>query len=609
LERKDKNNDRQGNFKTIRRHRMRMKVALIIFMVSVFSLINCSAQPSEQDLKKGRVVFIDGEPIILYEKSYALLIGIWDYQKGWRKFKRENVENDMIILEKALKRHNFEIKKVMNPTYEEIKNELERFKNDYGLDKNNRLLFYFSGHGTSRYNYTLGYIVPMDAPFPKTPESEKKFLKKAISMEYLKTIAKEIVSKHVLFVFDSCFSGTILQPKSGIVPGYIKRDTAKPVRQFITAGKANQPVPEKSIFTPAFIRGIKGKADLYTDGYITGSELYQYIKPEVVKHDTGQEPQSGTIIVHDNQCEGDFVFILNGSPPPPSCTVTIKSTPDNAEIEIDGINKGKTPKTIELYKGKKYNLKIKKKGHRTYTETIDCNQEHVDAILERRCFESLGCVKTVPIGTILETRENFEYSNDKKYWICFMNERFIWPMVEISEPKFSKSVEVPTTGFHGGALVLVEVPNEINEQFNNLLGKGSHKPLLNTIEFTVILETIIRLEEIKISSKKYDFNDYSAFPTNKIFVNLRMSKPIFQLRIDWGDGESGNWRLDEISIHQTGGDWNVSPVSYIQEENCHLYFVSHKYNSPGHKNVEITIFEGGRIEHQESKKIEIKYID
>jgi hypothetical protein len=254
-----------------------------------------------------------GKRVILYEKSYALLIGIWDYKNGWPRLQPGNIEKDIKTVDGALKKHSFITRKVLNPTYQELIKEINQFKNKYGLEPNNRLVFYFSGHGMSRHKNEIGYIVPKDTPFPDTPENEKEFLKRSVSMEQFKTLAKEIESKHVLFLFDSCFAGAIFQSFRGDTPGTIKEDMSLPVRLCITAGRANQKVPEKSVFTPAFVRGINGDADKGDgDGYITGNELFLYIKSEVEskKKSSPQNPQRGWIKVPGKQNKGDIVFIL-----------------------------------------------------------------------------------------------------------------------------------------------------------------------------------------------------------------------------------------------------------------------------------------------------------
>lgn len=285
-----------------------------------------------------------GKEVVFCKRSYALVIGVWDYDY-WEKFNRTSFEKEISQVENVLKEHDFNVRRLNNPSFNEIERAIKDFKNDYGLDKDNRLLIFFSGHGYSRREHTKGYLVPKDAPFPDPGNEikEKEFLKKSISMDWLKTMAREIEANQVLFLFDSCFSGTIFQTKSTTVPEYINEEMANPVRQFITAGKANQRVPAKSVFIPALIQGLKGKADLYPDGYITGKELYLYIKREVEKRQgKAQNPQYGSVPVSDY--EGDFVFVTKKKKEGKEKEIFI-GKPDLKAIE------SKTRKVHENHKG------------------------------------------------------------------------------------------------------------------------------------------------------------------------------------------------------------------------------------------------------------------
>jgi len=85
-------------------------------------------------------------------------------------------------------------------------------------------------------------------------------------------------------------------------------------------------VPARSVFTPSFVRGVGGEADLDGDGYVTGTELGIYLRKKVLAYETGQTPQYGKIKDPDLD-EGDFVFVLPATaasvqttpvPPPPS---------------------------------------------------------------------------------------------------------------------------------------------------------------------------------------------------------------------------------------------------------------------------------------------------
>ncbi len=136
-------------------------------------------------------------------------------------------------------------------------------------------------------------------------------------MEQVISWSKQIESKHALFVFDSCFSGSVLQARAITVPEDISYLTTKPVRQFISAGSANQTVPSESVFRPLFIRGINGKADLDKDGYVTGVELGRYLQKQVPRYQTGQTPQYGKIL-DPYLDEGNFVFEVGNRRRPPT---------------------------------------------------------------------------------------------------------------------------------------------------------------------------------------------------------------------------------------------------------------------------------------------------
>ncbi len=100
------------------------------------------------------------------------------------------------------------------------------------------------------------------------------------------------------------------------VPPHISDLTAEPVREFITAGKANQTVPARSVFAPAFVDAIgRGLADLDKDGYVTGTELGLYLQ-RVVPQFGRQNPQYGKIADY-LLARGDFVFALGAATAPP----------------------------------------------------------------------------------------------------------------------------------------------------------------------------------------------------------------------------------------------------------------------------------------------------
>lgn len=296
---------------------LKLKMRMVFAGLALFLLVDVVLVAlSIAAAQRGVAVIKDtsGREVGFYKNSYALLIGVSDYTAGWPDL--ESVPGELQAVEKVLRDFGFEVVTHLNPDRQKLEDAIQDFINEYGFDPQNRLLFFFSGHGETRLEGRKGYLVPADAPLPT--KDEKEFLKKALPMSQIMAWARLIEAKHVLFLFDSCFSGTVFKQRSlPPVPPHISMLTARPVRQFITAGSAGEAVPANSVFTPAFIDGLAfGLADLDKDGYITGTELGVYLQAKVPLH-VRQTPQFGKINDYELS-RGDFVFqtVKPGTPRP-----------------------------------------------------------------------------------------------------------------------------------------------------------------------------------------------------------------------------------------------------------------------------------------------------
>ncbi len=196
---------------------------------------------------------------------------------------------------------------------------------DLGIEKDRGLLFYYAGHGeteTMADGSRLGYIIPRDCPLLK--KDPRGFSNHAISMKEIESVSLRVRSKHVLMLFDSCFSGALFALVRA-VPDDITEKSTLPVRQYITAGREDEQVPDKSIFKRCFLLGLDGDADLTGDGYITGSELGMYLSDKVVNYTHRQQhPQYGKINNPDLD-RGDFIFVPKGA----------KATTQTASLEAE----------------------------------------------------------------------------------------------------------------------------------------------------------------------------------------------------------------------------------------------------------------------------------
>lgn len=267
-----------------------------------------------------------GKTVTHYVESYALVIGVADYTSGWPDL--TNVPDEVALVAAELREHGFHVETLLNPDENALRQGIDRFIDTRGYTKVNRLLIFYAGHGHSRTvnGVQRGYLVPADAPLP-TPSAIERFLEKAVPMIDVESWARKIEAQHALFVFDSCFSGTVFDTRAGLPePAYITTLTGRPVRQFLTSGSAGEMVPSKSVFAPAFVKALKGAGDLTSDGYVTGTELGVYLH-QMVAGD-GQTPQHGKLPGYQ---EGDFVFVIPkgvlaeapmGSPPSSSAAET-----------------------------------------------------------------------------------------------------------------------------------------------------------------------------------------------------------------------------------------------------------------------------------------------
>ena len=227
--------------------------------LSLFFAIFCSAivfiTATELFSQRGMSVTVrteDAEKLDLYKDSYALVIGNGTYpvKNGWNPL--PGAVNDVREVAEVLERHGFNVILKIDVTKAEFNKVFSNFIYESGKDRDNRLLFYYAGHGYTTKSATgedLGYLVMLDTPHP---ENAAEFDLYSIDMVKFVSDSKKIHAKHVLFMFDSCFSGTILNLRNRVTPPHITDRIKNPVRQFITAGRADEPVPDRSEFKKAF---------------------------------------------------------------------------------------------------------------------------------------------------------------------------------------------------------------------------------------------------------------------------------------------------------------------------------------------------------------------
>jgi uncharacterized caspase-like protein len=344
------------------------KKACIFWLVVLTVLIPLCLSAATRGL---RVTTKQGKTIYLYNDYYALVVGVSNYDQ-WPDIR--GAGKDASSVADILERAGMQVNLLLDPTSDELKGALNKLTYGAGSEKDRAILFYYSGHGETETLATgekLGYIVPRDCPL--SAKDKSGFVDKAISMYTIETYALRMQSRHVLMVFDSCFSGSVFASLKG-VPMDISEKSSLPVRQFITAGNETEQVPDNSVFKTCFVQGITGEADANKDGYVTASELGLYLDSSVVNYSHGsQHPQYGKIR-HPTLDKGDFIFLMASSAATlekPSVSegismITVEVSVSGAKVMLDSKHVGTTPLSPIAVLPGEHEVRVEKPGYEPY---------------------------------------------------------------------------------------------------------------------------------------------------------------------------------------------------------------------------------------------------
>ena len=124
------------------KHLIFRRVVMLCFCLCLIATGNLFSQDSRG--MKITVHTKEGKAIPLYKDSYALVVGNGTYTEGWNPLR--GALQDVEEVAAALKKHGFTVilkKDLTKPKFEEA---FDKFVIE-GRHENNRLLFYYAGHG------------------------------------------------------------------------------------------------------------------------------------------------------------------------------------------------------------------------------------------------------------------------------------------------------------------------------------------------------------------------------------------------------------------------------------------------------------------------------
>ena len=140
--------------------RMRVLVGLLLTATQL-------AMAQSRAIRPVKLQIPDEGEVQLYQGSHAVVIGVSDYQdNAWVDLNSVGV--DVKVVRETLEEQGFVVETLMNPTKNRLLNGITDFIDTHGYEQENRLLFYYSGHGyTQEHNgRKFGHLVPVDAPTP-----------------------------------------------------------------------------------------------------------------------------------------------------------------------------------------------------------------------------------------------------------------------------------------------------------------------------------------------------------------------------------------------------------------------------------------------------------
>lgn len=275
-----------------------------------------------------------------FANSRAYMIGINAYQNGIPQLRTAVADAERLgkLLKESHRYTTLTLPRNGAPTLSTLRDLLHK-KMLQEVGPNDRVLFYFAGHGIALDgdDGPEGFLVPEDA----NREDRSSFL----SMTELNDALAKLPCRHLLLILDCCFAGAFRWSSTrdlSDLPSVIHREryeryiqdpawqvltsaaydqTALDVLSGITIGERIE-TADHSPFAAALFRALAGDADLIPrgkegqpggDGVITASELYLYLRECVetatIEHKTRQTPGLWPLRKHD---KGEYILLSPG---------------------------------------------------------------------------------------------------------------------------------------------------------------------------------------------------------------------------------------------------------------------------------------------------------
>jgi len=283
----------------------------------------------------------------MFERNLAFIIGINNYRNGISPLKTA-VNDAKKLVEVLREKHKYQVWVCLDEvaTLSNLNQLLEQTL-PAQVSENDRLLFYFAGHGVALNgdDGPAGYLIPQDAKGGNTNSY--------LPMTKLHDALSQLPCRHFLGILDCCFAGAfrwsstrdLLTTPEVIHKERYDRFIADAAWQIITSSASDQKaldnfnldtqrgqVGNHSPFAAALLEALEGAADIYPppqpgksagDGVITATELYLYLRDRVeIPTEQSRLRQTPGIWCLNKHDKGEYIFLspgheLNLPPAPP----------------------------------------------------------------------------------------------------------------------------------------------------------------------------------------------------------------------------------------------------------------------------------------------------
>ncbi len=289
----------------------------------------------------------DYQPMLLYNRTVAVIIGIGDYpgKDMDLEYARRDAEGMAETLEELYQFDEIITLYDEQATQENILAALGNQLNNLASD--DALFVFFAGHGTQRGtgDRQIAALVPFDGSLNWSAGGTKNVSMAELTGVYL----SPLLAKHVFLVIDACYAGLI--SKRGLaltedIPdtlAHLEAIKDSRIRQILTAGSADQQVLDggprgHSVFTGHLLEKLK-----QTQDYILAEELAGSVKADVIRDASKRGHKQVPEYDRLEGSGGDFVFIAK-----PLDIDAQREELAAVEQQLEQLKSGNDPRRAEL---------------------------------------------------------------------------------------------------------------------------------------------------------------------------------------------------------------------------------------------------------------------